>query len=339
MLTYAFWNNKGGTGKTSLAFQTICRYADRNPSKRILVVDVCPQANLSELFLGGLTNFGSKNLLERQGLIPRCSVGGYFQLRLPSPFAAPDFSVQDFLTKPAEYNLTIPQNVDLFCGDPLLELQANAINTLSNAQIPGIDPWIEIIDWIKDALDQVKDEYDVAFIDANPSFSIYTQIALSTTNLLILPVMADDSSRRAIQNAFSLIYGLKLPSEVYSKYAFANKLEQSNRSLPQVHIVAKNRITQYMGPASAYAAVLRSIEQDVASLINSNHEIFTFPEVEQGIVSIRDFQTTGVVAFARGCPFYRLPSGKLDIGGRRVQVQEKYKNDCIKAIDALVNML
>ncbi|MEH1932786.1 MAG: ParA family protein [Nostoc sp.] len=339
MLTYAFWNNKGGTGKTSLAFQTICRYADRNPSKRILVVDVCPQANLSELFLGGLTNFGSKNLLERQGLMPRCSVGGYFQLRLPSPFAAPDFSVQDFLTKPAEYNPTIPQNVDLFCGDPLLELQANAINTLSNAQIPGIDPWIEIIDWIKDALDQVKDEYDVAFIDANPSFSIYTQIALSTTNLLILPVMADDSSRRAIQNAFSLIYGLKLPSEVYSKYAFANKLEQSNRSLPQVHIVAKNRITQYMGPASAYAAVLRSIEQDVASLINSNHEIFTFPEVEQGIVSIRDFQTTGVVAFARGCPFYRLPSGKLDIGGRRVQVQEKYKNDCIKAIDALVNML
>lgn len=130
-----------------------------------------------------------------------------------------------------------------------------------------------------------------------------------------------------------------MPSEVYSKYAFANKLEQSNRSLPQVHIVAKNRITQYMGPASAYAAVLRSIEQDVASLINSNHEIFTFPEVEQGIVSIRDFQTTGVVAFARGCPFYRLPSGKLDIGGRRVQVQEKYKNDCIKAIDALVNML
>ncbi|MBD2385201.1 ParA family protein [Cylindrospermum sp. FACHB-282] len=339
MLTYAFWNNKGGTGKTSLAFQTICRYADRNPSKRILVVDVCPQANLSELFLGGLTNFGSKNLLERQGLMPRCSVGGYFQLRLPSPFAAPDFSVQDFLTKPAEYNPTIPQNVDLFCGDPLLELQANAINTLSNAQIPGIDPWIEIIDWIKDALDQVKDEYDVAFIDANPSFSIYTQIALSTTNLLILPVMADDSSRRAIQNAFSLIYGLKLPSEVYSKYAFANKLEQSNRSLPQVHIVAKNRITQYMGPASAYAAVLRSIEQDVASLINSNHEIFTFPEVQQGIVSIRDFQTTGVVAFARGCPFYRLPSGKLDIGGRRVQVQEKYKTDCINAIDALVNML
>jgi cellulose biosynthesis protein BcsQ len=339
MLIYAFWNNKGGTGKTSLAFQTICRYASRRPEKRVLAVDVCPQANLSELFLGGLIKNGSQNLLERQGLMPRCSIGGYFQLRLPAPFAEPGFLVQDFLTKPAEYNRSIPQNVDLFCGDPLLELQANAINTLANTQIPGTDTWIEVIDWLKDALNQVKDEYGVVFIDANPSFSIYTQIALLTANRLILPVMADDSSRRAIQNAFSLIYGLKLPSDIYSKYAFATKLEQAGRSLPQVHLVVKNRLTQYMGPASAYAAILSKIEQDVSRLIQAKPNIFTFTEVKQGIVDIRDFQTTGVVAFARGCPFYELDSGKLDIGGHRVQIQEDYRLNCIEAVDGLVKKL
>jgi cellulose biosynthesis protein BcsQ len=339
MLIYVFWNNKGGTGKTSLAFQSICRYADRNPSKRILAIDVCPQANLSELFLGGLTNNGSRTLLERQGLVPRCTVGGYFQLRLPAPFAAPTFSVRDFFTKPGTYNENIPQNIELFCGDPLLELQANAINTLANTQIPGTDTWIAIIDWIKDALDQVRDEYDMVFIDANPSFSIYTQIAVSTANRLILPVMADDSSRRAIQNAFSLVYGLKLPSEIYSKYAFATKLKQAERLLPQVHVVAKNRITQYMGPASAYAAVLRSIEEDVSRLIQSNPDIFTFNKINQGIVEIRDFQTTGVVSFARGCPFYQQVSGKLDIGGHRVQIREDYRQNCVEAIDDLVNRL
>ena len=51
-MRYAFWNNKGGTGKTSLAFQTICRYAETHKTERVLAVDVCPQANLSELFLG-----------------------------------------------------------------------------------------------------------------------------------------------------------------------------------------------------------------------------------------------------------------------------------------------
>ena len=78
MKTYAIWNNKGGTRKTSLAFQAICRFANMNPEKKVLALDVCPQANLSELFLGGLTNSGSKNLLLRQGLVPRCTVGGYF---------------------------------------------------------------------------------------------------------------------------------------------------------------------------------------------------------------------------------------------------------------------
>ena len=49
----------------------------------------------------------------------------------------------------------------------------------------------------------------------------------------------DDSSRRAIQNAFSLIYGLKLPSEIYSKYAFAEKLEEVDMTLPKVYMVKK----------------------------------------------------------------------------------------------------
>lgn len=339
MKIYVFWNNKGGTGKTSIAFQTICRYSHQNPDKRILAVDVCPQANLSELFLGGLDNEGSHNLLQIQGQVPRASVGGYFQLRLPAPFASPQFSILDFFTHPISYNSNIPSNIDLFAGDPLLELQSNAINTLANTQIPGTDTWIEIIDWLRDAFDQVRDKYDVIFIDTNPSFSIYTQIAISTAHRLILPVMADDSSRRAIQNAFSLIYGLKLPSDIYSKYAFATKLRTAERELPQVHIVAKNRITQYMGPASAYDAVLRSIEGDISALIASNPEMFTFKDVRDGVVSIRDFQTTGVIAFARGCPFYVQPSGRLQLGTQRVQVKEDYKQNCINAIDEIVNKL
>ena len=85
--------------------------------------------------------------------------------------------------------------IDLVCGDPLLELQANAVNTLSNQQIPGTDTWIAVIDWLKDFLDKVTNQYDTVFMDCNPSFSLYTQIALSTADKLILPVMADDSSR------------------------------------------------------------------------------------------------------------------------------------------------
>jgi cellulose biosynthesis protein BcsQ len=339
MKTYIFWNNKGGTGKTSLAFQSICDYAQKNKNKKILAVDVCPQANLSELFLGGLTNGGSNNLLMRQGLVQRCTIGGYFQTRLPAPYSVPQFNSRDFMTKPSEFNKKIPANIDLVCGDPLLELQANAINTLANNQIPGTDSWIAVIDWLRQFLDQVKDEFDMVFVDANPSFSIYTQIAISASDFLILPVMADDSSRRAIQNAFSLIYGLKLPSDIYLRYAFATKLRDAGRSLPKVHLIAKNRITQYMGSASAYAAVLKSIDADVKSLVDSNPEMFTFTNVKTGMVEVRDFQTTGVVAFAKGLPFFELSAGKQSISGHRVGVKADYLTNCIDSINGLVSKL
>lgn len=339
MQKYGFWNNKGGTGKTSLCFQAMAFYAKENPDKRVLAVDVCPQANLSELLLGGLTNQGSQNLLTLQAGTMRTTVGGYFQLRLPSPYSVPTFEARDFITKPSDFNDAIPANIDLVCGDPLLELQSNAISTLANAQIPGTDPWLAVIDWVTDFLQQVQDDYDVVFIDANPSFSMYTQIALSAANRLVLPVMADDSSRRAIQNAFSLIFGFKLPSDVYARYAFATRLKEAGRELPQVHIIAKNRLTQYMGPASGYSAVLESIDKDVSALLETHPDVFTFDDLQDGIVNIRDFQTTGVVAFARGVPFYSVRPGRLDVMGKRVSVKSEYLKNCIEAMEALVKKL
>lgn len=338
-LKYAFWNNKGGTGKTSLSFQAITLYAEKHPDRRILAVDVCPQANLSELMLGGLHHGGSEKLLEQQGLIPRCSIGGYFQIRLPSPYSPPPFDAQDYITTPSQFNQAIAPNIDLVCGDPLLELQSNAVNTLANNQIPGSNPWISVVDWLKDFLEKVEDDYDVVFLDCNPSFSLYTQIALAAADRIVLPVMADDSSRRAIQNAFSLIYGLKLPSDIYAAYAFATKLKLAGRELPKVHLIVKNRLTQYMGAASAYAAVLSAIEKDVRKLIKSNPEIFTFKTTSKGFVEVRDFQTTGVVAYAKGLPFSKVKVGKQSIGGHRVQVKQEYLNNARDAMKGLVDKL
>lgn len=337
-MRYAFWNNKGGTGKTSLAFQAICEYASLHKNERILAVDVCPQANLSELFLGGLTGDGGKKLLQQQGLTPRCSIGGYFQARLPSPYSVPEFDSHNYITRPSQFNRNIPKNIDLVCGDPLLELQANAVNTLSNTQIPGTSTWIMVVDWLNDFLAQL-DEYDAIFLDCNPSFSIYTQIGIASVERLILPVMADDSSRRAVQNALSLVYGLRLPSEIYASYAFSTKLLQAGRELPKVHLLVKNRITQYMGPASAYSAVLSEIEADIAGLVKKHPTYFSFSKMSAGTVEIRDFQTTGVVAFAKGCPISVLPSGKQDIGGHRVQVKEEYRIQCRDAIRDLARKL
>jgi cellulose biosynthesis protein BcsQ len=52
-MRYAIWNNKGGVGKTFLAFVIACEYADQHPDRKVIMLDLCPQANLSEIVLGG----------------------------------------------------------------------------------------------------------------------------------------------------------------------------------------------------------------------------------------------------------------------------------------------
>ncbi len=52
-MIYAVWNNKGGTGKTFLTFMMAGEYAADNPEQKVVVIDLCPQANVSEIVLGG----------------------------------------------------------------------------------------------------------------------------------------------------------------------------------------------------------------------------------------------------------------------------------------------
>ena len=49
MRTVAFFNNKGGVGKTTLVYHLASMIADRGES--VLAVDLDPQANLTSMFL------------------------------------------------------------------------------------------------------------------------------------------------------------------------------------------------------------------------------------------------------------------------------------------------
>ena len=338
-MKYAFWNNKGGTGKTTLAFQTICEFARQKPEVSILVIDCCPQANLSELFLGSLQGKGGDNLLRLQGGQVRKTIGGYFEKRLPTPYTPPTTSSDDFISNPSNFNNLIPKNIALVAGDPLLELQANTMYTMANVSSPVVNNWIAVIRWLADFLENLADPYDYVFFDLNPSFALYTQIALAATDRLILPVMADDSSRRAIQNAFSLVYGLRLPSPIYAQHAFSNQLTSAKQYPPKTHLIVKNRLTQYMGPASGYAAVLRSINDDVKDLLKQSPQNFSFQFTKQGFCEVRDFQTCGVVAAARGMPFATMSAKRYDVFSQRIQVNGGQLNLALEHVQRIVNTL
>lgn len=240
---------------------------------------------------------------------------------------------------PNQYNVNIPDNVKLLAGDKLLEIQSVALTTLANTQLPGIDTRLAILDWINDFITATENSFDTIFIDTNPSFSIHTQIALTASERLILPVMADDSSRRAIANVFTLIYGLNSPNPIYNNYLFSSTLQKANRQLPLVHLIVKNRITQYMGAASAYASVLNHISQDIQVLLQNSPQYFTFTNLNKHTINITDFGTTGVVAFAEGTPFQSLRTGKHTINGRDTVINKNMLDNCINEIEQIISLL
>ena len=84
---------------------------------------------------------------------------------------------------------------------------------------------------------------------------------------------------------------------------------------------------------------LMAINNDIKAIIEKNPEIFSFKNLKDGIVDIRDFQTTGVVAFAGGKPFSKVKVGKHSILKNDTQIKDEYLQHCKDAIDDLVDKL
>ena len=85
MAIYSIWNNKGGVGKSYLTFQIASEYAIQNPDKKVLVIDLCPQANSSSMLLGGMVN-GERVLNAIHSVMPRNTISGYVEDRILSPY-------------------------------------------------------------------------------------------------------------------------------------------------------------------------------------------------------------------------------------------------------------
>jgi cellulose biosynthesis protein BcsQ len=343
MSRYALWNNKGGVGKSFLTFSLACEYAIANPDEDVLVLDLCPQANLTEMFLGGKSSTASA-LDGFYGERPRRSVGGYFEARLTSPFMQLP-SIADFICKPSDVNENIPSNISLLAGDNLLELLAEAIRGVAQLPLP-VDAWAKVMRWLVDLTRTFTDASlaaDVAtFVDCNPSFSIYTQIALCSAENLIIPFTADDSSRRGIENVFALLYGVA-SSELqgYARLSFSNRANEEKIDLPRIHTFVSNRATYYRGkPSSAFEAKSAPIKQLVETAASAGKRYFVSHKRLPDLFSeIPDYHSVAIVASSEGCPLSLLRSGHHEIDGDTVQVNQISIDRYTRAIAKLVQRL
>lgn len=344
MSSYAFWNNKGGVGKSFLCFVAAAEYAHRHKETDVYVIDLCPQANVSETLLGGAPNSpqAMNSLLNKT---PRATVAGYLEERLSSPFKMiPD--VEPYVTSPSDFNKAIPNNLYLICGDNLLELLSEAIRQTSQLAIP-INAWKLVVSWVRDlvaALRERSGDRDAIFIlDCNPSFAIYTQLALVAADYVIVPFTADDSSRRGIENVVALLYGQGDPhTATYARLSFSKRAKEEGVDIPRLHTFVSNRVTMYEGkPSKAFNAMSKTIKTTLDKIHSKHRSIFANPKElpSKAFVNVSDYHGACIVATTTGTPIHRLKAGPRTVGEERVQLNadplESYRAALEKFVDCL----
>lgn len=333
-------------GKSFLCFTAACQLAHDHPGADIYVIDLCPQANVSETLLGGFAPTDSpiqKLSIER----PRRTIAGYLEERLTNPFGS--ITAQDaekYITQPRAINGKIPSNLFLVAGDNLLEILSEAIRQTSALPIP-LDAWKKVLEWVRDlskALSVRSGDRDAyVLIDCNPSFSIYTQQALVAADEIVIPFTADDSSRRGIENVMALLYGVGQGDIAeYAKINFARRAEQEGVETPTLHTFVSNRVTLYGQSASkAFKAAAKSIKDTVQRIFEKNPSLFDgrVMNTEDLFVEVPDYHSACIVSTITGTPIHSLKPGPRTINGERIQINQDPLDRYKQALSELTTRL
>lgn len=245
----------------------------------------------------------------------------------------------------------MPDNLYLLSGDGNLELMAPAINDeASRAPFPGLpDPWR----WVHEIFPRLRaalpgDEWTI-FFDTNPSFSIYTELAICGATRLLVPVNADDSSRVAVKALFALIHGTIPPHPFFGGYTFAAKIASRKMPVPEVHLAIGNRFTQFKGAAAAYAAFSDATADQLYSEYSADVHRFSHRKkmpankkqfINQYVSELRDFNTAGVVAAHHGTPLSKMRQDYYPVhNDPDVKVNKSQLVEGLSAVDKVVSKI
>ena len=331
-MKYMIWNNKGGVGKTFSTFLLATGYARAHPEKRVVAIDLCPQANLSEMMLGG-NGTGEENLDKVYD--NERTITWYIKSRYEGSRASKTGTEATFFIPVKNYNKAMPENLYLLPGDTDLDIGGEIIQYLGSG--PQTTAWknsrLILFDLIDSFVETNKET--VFFIDCNPSFAVYTQIAVAVADRLIIPCTGDSVSIRAIYNLFRLIYGIELIDKRIGGNEddfvnFYQRAENTGLNLPRIHLFLQNKSRSHLSDASsAYKAHIKKI-QEIADNAKEKY-LQRFTDSTALVHNLKDGNTLASVLNHTGLPLDRVEAKSYMIYENKTQVNSdqisSLKND------------
>ena len=176
----------------------------------------------------------------------------------------------------------------------------------------------------------------MVFIDCNPSFSAYTELAMMAADRLIIPCSSDGSSARAVTNIGALLYGVG--EGPYKGVSFKSKSDKFSMALPIIHSVLLNRSTQYnMKASKAFQAMFNEIKERVKALRQAEPGYFvTGNEV---YFEVPDAHSVAIVCSHLGLPLYDLFTRKYRVHDTTPQVNSEPLDRYKQAIHSFLKVI
>ncbi|ACD96294.1 ParA family protein [Trichlorobacter lovleyi] len=322
-MKYMVWNNKGGVGKTFITFILASEYALAHPDEDVVVVDLCPQANVSEMLLGG-NGKGETNL--QKCYDNQRTIASYIKARYDKSRFGKLGDETEYFVKVADYNDGMPVNMYLIPGDMDLDICSTIINYL--AQAPEKSAWVKSRKFLVDLIEPFnggnKNRKKVFFFDCNPSFANYTEMAVIASDRIIVPCTADAASIRGIHNLFRMIYGIKAGQEFSDDAVFdtfSSKIKESGIKPPKVHLFIQNKSRVLDASAtSAFKAHIQEIK-DIASVLKKKYPDH-FTDNKGAVLNVKDGNTLTSILNHTGLPLSKVQPKTYSIYGKRTQANQ-----------------
>lgn len=184
MVTIAFFNNKGGVGKTTLLCNVAAFY--KSKGKRVLVIDADPQCNATTYLLSDedLAMYYSNNDNNNTGTIYDY-INAYQQSTSELPKA----------------NIVHSNgfDVDLILGDTRLALMDDFLSS-EWSNYNAIARSMNTISFLKRLYFENNELYDYIFVDVGPSLGVLNRTVILFTDCFVMPMSSDIFCLRALDN-------------------------------------------------------------------------------------------------------------------------------------------